>query len=258
MRAGVALHTLRALRPCRANRALRTGLAPVAFVALLALFALRASLPLDALRTLRAALRPDVIALPVREHHRIDVRAALVRLLELDRRNARMAIRLVDRRRERALLSGAQRAQIAQLREHLLCQLGRKAGRGLPFLASARLDRDRLRHPRRPHHLCPPVSERLCPPYRQQQSALAAHLPRQRQSARVQQFHLHVPVFQHNGFRQPVPVLVERTFQLVVVHCPGHHRVPVLPRDMLVPDRKFQRLHLITPMLCNNTCIRYC
>ena len=160
MRAGVALHTLRALRPCRANRALRTGLAPVAFVALLALFALRAGLPLRALRALRAALRPDVIALPVRERHRIDVRAALVRLLELDRRNARMAIRLVDRRRERALLSGAQRAQIAQLREHLLCQLGRKAGRGLPFLASARFDGN----PRRPHHLCPPVSERLCPP----------------------------------------------------------------------------------------------
>ena len=77
----------------------------------------------------------------------------------------------------------------------------RKAGRGLALLASARLDRDRLRHPRRPHHLRPPVSERLCPAYRQQQAALAAHLPRQRQSARVQQFHLHVPVFQHNGFR---------------------------------------------------------
>ena len=166
-----------------------------------------------------------------------------------------MAIRLVDRRRERALLSGAQRAQIAQLREHLLCQLGRKAGRGLSILASARLDRDRLRHPRRPYHLRPPVAERLCPAYRQQQAALFTDLPRQRQSARVQQFHLHVPVFQHNGFRQPVPVLVKQTFQLVVVHRPGHHRVPVLPRDMLVPDQKSQCLHLITPTPDSNTYI---
>ena len=204
---------------------------------------------------------PDLIALPAGKRHRIDVRSPL-RVGLLERGRARIAglamIDLVDRRRPSCSC--------------LRCV--RSAARSPSFASTCCASSGVKPDGASPSSL-PPGSTGIGFAIRAVRTTCvrpspSVFVPRTDSSKPPSRHTSHgsvsPPVYRSSTFTSPfssTTVFVSPSqsssnadVQLVVIHRPGHHRVPVLPRDLLVPDQKSQCLHLITPTPGNNRYIR--